>query len=78
MNAVQDSRKSITYVLAAGFATHGFALNRGRSFGKAGADGPLQRQRQGRGRELAEKYAYLQQRVADRKELALFYKYLNL
>ena len=78
MNAVQDPRKTITDVLAAGFATHGFALKRGRAFEKAGADGPLQRQRQGRGRELTEKYASLQQRVADRKELALFYKYLNL
>ena len=43
MNAVQDPRKPIIDVLAAGFAAHGFALKRGRSFGKAGADGPLYR-----------------------------------
>ena len=43
MNAVQDLRKTITDVLAAGFATHGFALKRGRAFEKAGADGLLYR-----------------------------------
>ncbi|WP_185826101.1 hypothetical protein [Xanthomonas sp. SI] len=56
-------------------------MKRGRSFEKSGADGPLYRcnvsARDG-DRELAEKYAYLQRRVADRKELALFCKCLNL
>lgn len=43
MNAVQDPRKTITDALAAGFATHGFALKRGRSFEKVDADGLLYR-----------------------------------
>ncbi|QNH20744.1 hypothetical protein HEP73_01647 [Xanthomonas sp. GW] len=43
MNAVQDPRKSIIDVLAAGFAAHGFVLKRGRAFEKAGADGLLYR-----------------------------------